>query len=1080
LKKGTANIYGFALRHDFWCALILSTLIFTPLLEAKAQNASNAEPETITSEANRLRGEWSAASIDKAIYAYEQARLAWQANGNDPQEAQALTDLGDLFCVRSRYYSALSAYENALHLYRKNRNRQGEAAVLNSIASAYLSLGKSSKVLQYSKQSLALNRSVKNRDVQAQALTNTGIAYYFLSDFDNVFEFLNRAAVLWQESNNPLESRALIVLSWAQVDHGERESAFKSLHRALSISRAANDRLQEADALTALGSQFTFIGEYKEALNHHHQALSIFQTIGNVKGEAAATNNLGYLYFTLGDISKALTHYERARDLYRVISNRYYEGTLIANIGDVHSMMGETETALKDYRIALNLMREAGDSQWEALILHSMGATYFDRGDFESALQSYSQSVPLFAKLRNWRWEANTFSGIAFTFLSKGQRQKALTYFNKARSLSRLAGDLNGESLALYGSAHAARDAGDLEEAHAQIQGVLRINEALRTKITSQQSRAAYFASVRRHYELQIDVLMQLYKGRQQSQFLEAAFAASERARARSLLELLGEAQAAIRQGIDPGLLERERALRFGMNEKAEKHMRLVSSKQPHEAATLAKEIDQLTTQYDQLEAEIKLRSPRFAALAQPQPLSLNEVQKRVLDDDSLLLEYFLGERMSFVWAVTRNDVSSFELPGRSEIEGAARNVYDSLTANQPVPDETFEQRQVRVAKANEQLPTQVAKLSKILLDPVAAKLGTKRLLIVADGALQYIPFQILTKPQDPNLAGSEVNSAAPGSRLLMTDHEIVNEPSASALALLIEDPSMRKRPSNSVAVFADPVFEVDDPRIRTVNSPKIEVMSSELRKTELHRAFRDVGLTGNEGRIPRLQASRDEAEAIMAAAPWRSGFKAMGFEANRATAMTSDLADYRIVHFATHSFLNDEHPELSGVVLSLFDEKGQAQEGFLRLHDIYNLKLPVDLVVLSACNTGLGKEVKGEGLIGLTRGFMYAGASSVVASLWKVDDDATAVLMGYFYRFMLRDGLSPAAALRKAQIEMSKQKRWRSPYYWSGFTIQGQYIPTAKANYFSPSTIMMWGGVAVVLVIAAFFVWRVRRTRVL
>jgi len=306
-------------------------------------------------------------------------------------------------------------------------------------------------------------------------------------------------------------------------------------------------------------------------------------------------------------------------------------------------------------------------------------------------------------------------------------------------------------------------------------------------------------------------------------------------------------------------------------------------------------------------------------------------------------------------------------------------------------------------------------------------------------------------------------------------DHEIINEPSASALALLMSETASRKQASNAIAVFADPVFEADDPRMSSAK-PRDEVMTAQMLESDSQRALRDVGFTGEGRHIPRLQASKEEAEAIMSLTPWREGFTAIGFEANRATAMRPDLGNYRIVHFATHGLLNDEHPELSGVVLSLFDQKGQPQDGFLRLHDIYNLKLPVDLVVLSACNTGLGKDVRGEGLIGLTRGFMYAGASSVVASLWKVDDEATAELMRLFYGFMLRDGLSPAAALRKAQVTMSQQKRWQSPYYWAGFVIQGQYIPSERVSRFPGSQSALWLIAAAVLSASAIYAWKRRR----
>jgi CHAT domain-containing protein len=167
---------------------------------------------------------------------------------------------------------------------------------------------------------------------------------------------------------------------------------------------------------------------------------------------------------------------------------------------------------------------------------------------------------------------------------------------------------------------------------------------------------------------------------------------------------------------------------------------------------------------------------------------------------------------------------------------------------------------------------------------------------------------------------------------------------------------------------------------------------------------------------------------------------QALDFRASRDVALGGDLGMYRIVHFATHGLLDDQRPELSGLVLSLVDESGRSQDGFLRLNEIYNLRLSADLVVLSACQTGLGKEVRGEGLIGLTRGFMYAGARSVAASLWKVDDVATRELMKRLYTGLFKSGLKPAAALRAAQLEMLKTTQWRAPYYWAAFVLQGEW----------------------------------------
>jgi CHAT domain-containing protein len=321
-----------------------------------------------------------------------------------------------------------------------------------------------------------------------------------------------------------------------------------------------------------------------------------------------------------------------------------------------------------------------------------------------------------------------------------------------------------------------------------------------------------------------------------------------------------------------------------------------------------------------------------------------------------------------------------------------------------------------------------------MLLQPVAEQLGNKRLLVVSDGVLQYIPFAALPMPGTSN------------HEPLLVKHEIVNSPSASSLAVLRKDLNERKTPSKAIApsapakliaVFADPVFTSDDERLqgREEQAPHVPLDKSNVSDRALARAARETDVTFN-----RLPFTRTEAEQILALVPATSRLQAVDFAANRATATSPELSQYRIVHFATHGILNSKQPELSGVVLSLVDEKGKSQNGFLRLHDVFNLNLPAELVVLSACQTGLGEAVKGEGLVGLTRGFMYAGAPRVVVSLWNVDDEATSQLMAKFYEKMLQDGVKPAAALRAAQLEMWQQKQWQAPFYWAAFTLQGEW----------------------------------------
>ena len=418
---------------------------------------------------------------------------------------------------------------------------------------------------------------------------------------------------------------------------------------------------------------------------------------------------------------------------------------------------------------------------------------------------------------------------------------------------------------------------------------------------------------------------------------------------------------------------------------------------------------------------------------------------------------------------MTKTAISSYELPGRAEIEGAANRLRVLLTAPQPAQGETFEERQARVKEAEERYWQEASLLAEALLGPAAARLGAKHLLIVADGALQYVPFSALPEP-----GGGE---PAP----LMLKHEVTFQPSASALATLRRETAGRAHAPKAVAVFADPVFEKDDSRLAPGGESLTAAAQQPTGETEVHRALRDVNVAEAGGHIPRLLASRDEAEAIMGVTPVGGGLKAVGFEADKATATGPALSQYRIIHFATHGILDSEHPELSGLVLSLYDKHGQRQDGFLRLNDIYNLELPADMVVLSACNTGLGKDVRGEGLIGLTRGFMYAGSPRVVASLWKVDDEATAELMRHFYRQMLQGKKSPAEALREAQIAVWRQKRWRAPYFWAAFVLQGEYEGTIEVSQSARpvAPLMFSAAAALALALCGLYVrWRRARRK--
>ncbi|HJX89029.1 MAG TPA: CHAT domain-containing protein [Pyrinomonadaceae bacterium] len=1024
--------------------------------------------------------EWTRESSRAAIDKFKSSLVDWQAVRDRHAEAQTLRRIGDVYQALGEYQNALTFYNHARSVIRKIRDRGKEGEVLNDVCYVYNNLGESQKALSLCTRALKLSRAFANQREEARALNNLGEIYYGLGKLQRSLDFYKQALSLWRSpGNRPGLALTLLNFGYTYSDLGQMGEALDSYNQALALCQLTTDRRGQAVTLSAIGRLYSRMGETQKAIDSFERAMQLIRIIGDPIEEARVLNGMAYIYNGLGQKQRALEFYDRALSLFRAANYPNGEAATLGDAGRVYFSLGDNERALEYLQRSLSIFKTVGDHRMEIANLKEIGRIHNARGDKRLAFQSYNIARSFYHGQKDRRGEAATLNLIGSIYQDWGQTQKALESYSRALLLSREAEYPVAEAMTLYNIGNVERERGSLEQARTRSEAALKIVESLRTNVTSQDLRASFFATVRQHYELYVDILMQLHKQQPTKGFDATAFDVSERARARSLLESLKESGADIRQGVDTALLERERSLEQALNAKAERRMQLIAARNDVEAQTIGREIDQLTREYDETKTQIKLTSPHYAALVQPEPLKLHQIQAQLLDDNSLLLEYMLGDERSYVWAVTRTEVSSFELPGRVAIEQTAGRLHSLLTARLPRQDETTDQRQRRVVESDSQLPNETESLSRLLLGPVTEKIDKKRVLIVPDGALQYIPFQVLTVSTDTRSHGpSEVKANDKGDNRipLIIDHEIINEPSASTLALVLSEKANRKPASNTVAILADPVFEADDPRVKVPNKDTTSAPASSV-PSKIAEALRDVSLDGLK--IPRLLASREEAEGIMAVIPQGTGLKALGFDASRSTVARKDLDQYRIVHFATHGVLDNENPELSGIVLSLFDQEGRPQDGFLRLHDIYNLNLPVDLVVLSACNTGLGKDVKGEGLIGLTRGFMYAGAAGVVASLWKVDDDATAELMRHFYEALFKKGMSPSEALRESQLAMRQQPRWHAPYYWAGFVLQGQY--DQKESMTGPS-LRIRGRLAELIIItgiltgAAFLVLRRRR----
>ena len=865
------------------------------------------------------------------------------------------------------------------------------------------------------------------------------------ASLSKAIEKFEAARILCRSFNNVTAKADLFAqIAFLYNELDQNQKAVENYTESLSLYRTAGDQAGEAASLFHLALTYSTLGEKQKALDTLSQAVALYHAVGDLQGEAAALVSTGNLIGTLGKSAESLDYFNKALDIFRSTGFREGEALVLMAMFPPYNLAGQTEKARECLEQALVVSRAARFRHGEAGALLALGLLYSYLLDVQKALEYYEQALPLVRAERDRGAEAITLHGLCVTHLSFRDYQKGFDYCGQALTLIRANGDRATEATMLKHVAIGERNRGNLSASQTAIESAIAIIESIRTKVINPEYRLAYFGRSQDDYAFYIDLLMRLHKQHPDAGYDGKALQANERARARSLLEVLKEANADIRQGVDAALLQRERQTQRLLNARAQSQMELLS--QPHseaQATRIAEEIETLIHNLQQIETEIRQTSPHYAALMQPQPLTLKEIQTQVLDQDTLLLEYSLGDERSYLWVVSSSSVTSYELSARDEIEIAGRRFYNLVNGrNRDVKGETSEQRAVRIAQADSEVPSAAASLSRMLLGPAAGQLGKKRLMIVADGALHFVSFAALPSP-----IGAEPGTPRP----LIAEHEIVNLPSASTLSLVRREVAGRQPAPMSVVALADPVFMKDDERVKKAKDKEIGKEGSRVDsetpavvqsivQRQLEKATADVGIASERLDVPRLPGTRREAEKIVAMVPTPERRLALDFAASRDTATSPDLSRYRYVHFSTHGLLNSVHPELSGVVFSLVNERGEAQDGFLRAHEIYNLRLGAELVVLSACQTGVGKEIRGEGLVSLTRGFMHAGAPRVLVSLWDVSDWGTTELMVRFYHGMLKEGMRPAAALRAAQVSLMNDQRWASPYYWASFTLQGEW----------------------------------------
>ena len=967
--------------------LLLGLSLCPGLLRAQAPAAGGTDRGAVLrqAEATReralvLRKMQTNRNLASSAVLFRKSAKLFEAAHANKEAADAYLEAGEIDVMFSQYVAARRSYHAAL----KIGPEETRCKALSRIARTYANTGPLDVADRASIEAMSLCESLGGT-AHAEGLEARGEALKRAGELVKSAEYFEQAEKLFAKGNDDRgRAQSLLMLAFALYAAGQREKALEAAGASLGLWSSAEDLYGIARVRAALGIFAIIRGEFETAQCNYKIAKPILEAVGNKDEEASVLNGLGYASRETGDWQKSLEYYQSARGAFAAVSDLLGEHEAITGMGKALFSMKRYQQLLSLSETELQLARRSGDPALIASSFGDLAAVYEAQAKYAASEAAYRRALETYRGENHLYGESDILIRLGRLEARRGKYSEALTLLEQAKTLKEKTEQIEEIAKIQYEMASIYRRLNRLNEAKAAIEKTIETVEMQRVTIAQFDSRASYFASVHRYYTLYVDVLMRLSELDTSGNFARKAFEASEKSKVRSLIDLLTTS-----------------AQDAPCGELLEKQLAATSS-----------------TGARPTEAEQQEGQPATT-------LALAEVQAEIEDGETLLLEYSLGDDRSYVWAVGRNQVRSYELPESDQLRKLVGILRETLLPPELRSGESASDYQARVRKMGRSYETHARELATLLLGPV--DLGqAKRLLIVPDGSLQYLPFAALPFP------GSGANT-----QLLIDRFEIDVLPSASVLGTLRRGMARRTPPTATMAVFGDPVFEQNDPRVSS--NRMREGSPVEERPHSLSRAIRD---TGGAQYIPRLPASRDEAKAI--AAIFRSRhpsdvYIALDFNASRDYVVKGGLAEFRLIHFATHGVVDAQRPEMSGLILSLIDERGRRQDGYLRIGDIYKLSLAADLITLSSCDSALGKDMESEGIIGLPRAFLYAGAKGVIASLWKVDDEATARMMSALYA-RIKNGESPGSALRRAQLELAHDERWSKPYYWAAFVLQGDY----------------------------------------
>jgi CHAT domain-containing protein/tetratricopeptide (TPR) repeat protein len=1026
----------------------------TPLVcdDENALNSAQIRAESLSLE-------WNKTAFTDSINIFKEISLCLIQKRDFEKAAYNLRRAGNLSVILGNDEQASKFFLKALNLAEKSAAPDEQIYVLCELALFSIKNGQINLTRSYLEKARAFSGRTENDSVKAMVSFSAAESAVYQRDLSKAIESYVEALNFARQSNDvKIESKILLNLGYGYLYHGEVNRAFEILKEGLALHQKIGDKRGEAFNTIAIANTLAFLDNRQKALNYYKKVEAGFSDDLDFVEKARLYNGIASIYVQYEDWSSSINYRTKALSFFQKANFKYGELATLSGIGRLYSLNGEKNSALDIFFQAEKLAADLDDRFYMAVIQKELGNIHSAAGENRKALEKYLRSISLLEQIKSTRELALVYNEVGELYAKQNDFLKAREYLEKGLKLNQAVRDSFAESHSLYNLAKLfAGNQTDNKTGLTFIINSINITENLYSDVLNSKLKRIYFSNVFDRYELYINLLMKMHRQNPNSDYAIQALQAAERSRARSMLENLALAEADFIKDADAEIVRREKEIRVLLNAKADKLTDLLSQNgEKSEIDKISGEINELEHELEEIKANLKQNSPVYSAIKNPAPFDAEEFQREILDENTLLLEFSFGKEESYLWLIGKMEISSYVLPPREQIEQKIQTLRELLAAREIKQGEEIEAFQARVVKAENDYLQISLELSRELFGQIADKFGEKRLIIVPDGKLNYFPVSALPLPN------AETNEP------ILLSNEVIYEPSASTLSILAK---MRNQTaaSKNLLVFSDPVFSETDSRFLNANAQAANPGA----ETALTEKFRFAESLNS---LVRLTASKTEADSIIEILGRSKSDAFSGFSANREQLLNAPTSDYKILHFATHGLINEERPELSGIVLSRFAENGQKLDEFVRLHDIYGMNLNADLVVLSACETGIGKQVRGEGLMSLNNAFLQTGAKSVMSSLWKVEDAATLELMKNFYASLAGENVTPSKALQKAQIKMWQSGQYKSPFYWAAFTVQGDFRRTPDFSRDFSYMIFFAATVSAILLIGLFWLYRLRR----